>query len=157
MSRRPGQIDFADRTATHADSTPGRRDARAFRGRQLLYFDAHAFGYAVGLVFFGVQCLVIGHLGYRSLLMPKVLAVLLGLAGAGYLVDGFGRALLQNYEQYEDVFALLVFAPAFIGELSFALWLLTQRGDWAADAHAIWQDFVTLTKCRSDEEPAATP
>ena len=48
------------------------------------------------------------------------------LAAAGYLADSFGRTLLQDYAAVENAFALLVFGPAFVAELSFALWLLVR-------------------------------
>ena len=89
----------------------------------LLFLQAHSYGYVIGLMFFGVQCLVLGHLVFTSRMVPKVLGVLLIIAGAGYLADGFARTLLARYSGYETAFALIVFAPAFIGELSFALWL----------------------------------
>jgi len=47
-------------------------------------------------------------------------------AAFGYLVDGFGRTLLASYVDYEAVFSIVVFAPAFLGELSFALWLVVR-------------------------------
>jgi hypothetical protein len=33
---------------------------------------------------------------------------------------------MARYGEYETAFALIVFAPAFIGELSFGLWLSTK-------------------------------
>ncbi|MBD3162883.1 MAG: DUF4386 family protein, partial [Candidatus Eisenbacteria bacterium] len=42
----------------------------------------------------------------------------------GYLADTFGRTLLANYEAYAGTFQLIVFIPAFVGELALALWLL---------------------------------
>ena len=92
----------------------------------LLYLEAHAYGYAVGLVFFGAYCLVLGYLVLRSRYVPRVLGVLLLLAAAGYLADSFARTLLSDYAAVESTFALLVFGPAFVAELSFALWLLVR-------------------------------
>lgn len=95
----------------------------------LLFLDAHSYGYVIGLVFFAFHCLVLGYLVLRSHYVPRVLGVLLLAASAGYLIDSFGRTLLSNYAQYEAIFAVAVFAPAFIGELSFALWLLVKGVD----------------------------
>jgi hypothetical protein len=51
----------------------------------------------VGLILFGVHLLLIGHLAHRSGFMPKIFGVLLVIAGLGYLVDGFGAVLVQDY------------------------------------------------------------
>ncbi len=92
----------------------------------LVFLQAHAYGYVIGLVFFGFQCLLLGYLVFTSGLLPRILGVLLVCAGIGYLVDGFSRTLLADYAQYETAFALIVFTPAFIGELSFGFWLLVK-------------------------------
>lgn len=95
----------------------------------LAFLDAHSYGYAVGLVFFGFQCGVLAYLILKSGYVPKTLGALLMFAAIGYLVDSFGRTLLASYVDYETVFAIVVFAPAFLGELSFALWLLVRGVD----------------------------
>lgn len=97
----------------------------------LVFLDAHSYGYAIGLVFFGLQCGVLAYLILRSGYVPKVLGVLLTFAAFGYLADSFGRTLLASYADYETVFSIVVFAPAFLGELSFALWLLIRGVDVA--------------------------
>lgn len=86
--------------------------------------EAQAFGYTIGLVFFGVHCLLLGALVWRAGFLPRVLGALLVVAGLGYLVDGFAQTLLANYADYEGVFEATVFGPAFVGELAFCLWLL---------------------------------
>jgi hypothetical protein len=98
---------------------PEQRNALA-----LMFLEAHGYGYAVGLVFFGACCLILGYLVLRSGLVPRLIGMLLLVAGVGYLVDSFGRTLLTNYSAVEDLFALVVFTPAFLAELSFALWLV---------------------------------
>jgi hypothetical protein len=101
----------------------------AFSAEQLqalvgLLLDVHAYGYAVGLVFFGFHCGILGYLVYKAEFLPRVLGAMLAVAGAGYLFDGFARTLLAGYADFEPVLALVVFIPAFVGELSFCLWLL---------------------------------
>lgn len=92
----------------------------------LLFLDAHGYGYAIGLVFFGVYCAVLGYLVLRSRYVPRVLGALLLCAAAGYLIDSFGRTLLSDYERYETLLGLVVLLPAFVGELSFSLWLVVK-------------------------------
>ena len=103
-------------------------DASQLRALTLLVLEAHSYGYAVGLVFFGVHCLILGALVLKSTYVPGALGILLLVAGAGYLVDSFGRTLLPDYAVYETMFAVAVFVPAFIAELSFALWLVIKGG-----------------------------
>jgi len=95
----------------------------------LVFLQAHSFGYVIGLVFFGVHCLVLGYLVVRSGFLPRVLGVLLFVAGVGYLIDSFGRALLPNYQEYEMILGMVVLLPALVGELSFSLWLLIKGVD----------------------------
>jgi len=90
----------------------------------LLFLDAHGIGYSIGLVFFGIQCGVLGYLIYKSDYIPRILGILLIMASAGYLTDSFAKFLLSEYRNYETLFALVVFLPAFIAELSLCLWLI---------------------------------
>ena len=92
----------------------------------LLFMEAHSFGYVIGLTFFGIHCMALGVLAYRSGYLPRILGVLLVIAGLGYLTDSFAQALLPDYNDLADAFILLVFLPAFIGEVSFCLWLLVK-------------------------------
>jgi hypothetical protein len=95
----------------------------------LVFLNAHSYGYVLGLVFFGAHVLVLAYLFYESGYVPRILGALLVLAGTGYLVDSFANVLMTNYADYETVFALVVFAPAFLAELSLALWLLVKGVD----------------------------
>ena len=92
----------------------------------LLFFDAHSVGYTLALAFFGVSILVLGYLVMKAAYLPSILGVLLMIAGAGYLVDTLANLLLPNYADYATIFAVVVFAPAIIAELSMAIWLLVK-------------------------------
>jgi len=95
----------------------------------LVFLAAQSYGYVIGLVFFGVHCLVLGYLVWRSRYVPRALGVLLMCAAVGYLADSFGRTLLLDYAAYEKVFLMVVFVPAFVAELSFSSWLLVKGVD----------------------------
>ena len=86
-----------------------------------LSLDIHAYGYTLGLTFFAVSTLLIGYLAIRSGVVPKALGILLGLAGAGYLADSFAFFLVPGYD---GSISPILLAPAIVGELWFALWLL---------------------------------
>jgi hypothetical protein len=101
------------------------RDALAY-----LAIKAHGYGFAIGLVFFGVACLVRGHLIFRSGYIPKPLGVMLWLAGASYLINSF--ALLIAPSVATAMFPA-VLVPAFVGELSLCVWMIAKgvdRGRW---------------------------
>lgn len=92
----------------------------------LMFFDAHATGYAIGLAFFGMSLLVLGYLLVTSGYVPKLLAILLMVAAAGYLTDTFARTLLTNYATYQPIFDVVVFGPAVLAEVALAFWLLAR-------------------------------
>jgi len=68
------------------------------------------------LIIFGCHLLLLGYLAFKSGYVPKWLAVLLVVAGAGYVVDGFGKMLLPAYS-----FSISQFT--FIGEVLLIFWL----------------------------------
>ncbi|MGI8576090.1 MAG: DUF4386 domain-containing protein [Egibacteraceae bacterium] len=74
-----------------------------------------------GLVAFGLHLLAIGWLGFRSALFPKLLAVLAGLTGLGYVIDHDGAFFTRG--DVTEVSAL-----TFIAELLMALYLVLREG-----------------------------
>ncbi len=100
----------------------------------LLSIRAHTAGFSIALVFFGVECLILGFLIHRSEYMPKWIGRLMQVAGVCYLVNSFTWLL---YPKWSGVVFPAVAAPIVIGELSLALWLLLRgvRADrWSARA-----------------------
>jgi hypothetical protein len=104
-----------DSAALAAVFTPAQVDALAFTAIQ-----AHGYGFGLGLIFFGVGCLVRGYLVARCGLLPPVLGWLLVAAGVSYLVNSFALLLAPAVAQTLFPAVLL---PAFVGELAFAAWL----------------------------------
>ena len=86
----------------------------------LLFLDIHRHGYDLGLVFFGLHCLFLGYLLFASDLFPRILGVLMVLAGIGYVVGSFTLFLAP---EYSATVAPIYVAPL-VGELSLGLWLL---------------------------------
>lgn len=98
----------------------------SFQPNQLAALSKHALnlqelGYAIGLVFFGFYCLIIGYLIVGSTLVPRILGILYALAGMCYLVNSFTIFLTPKFANPLFPYILV---PAFVGELSFCLWLL---------------------------------
>jgi hypothetical protein len=94
----------------------------------MLSLDVFNYGWLIGLVCFGVHLILLGYLILKSGFIPRVLGILLILAGAGYVIDTFANALLANYDDYATVFLLIVAVPSVVGELAFTIWLLWRGG-----------------------------
>jgi hypothetical protein len=70
-----------------------------------------------GLIFFGIHLILIGYLTFKSGYIPKILGVLLVIAGLGYATDSIILFLVPGYE---PVISLVTF----IGEALLMVWLL---------------------------------
>jgi hypothetical protein len=68
------------------------------------------------LAFFGVYCVLIGYLIFRSTFLPRIIGVFMALAGLGYLT--FMSPSLAAYLSPYNL------APAALGEGSLMIWLL---------------------------------
>lgn len=86
-------------------------------GQAALFVAAFDDGWQIGLILFGVHLVVVGGLVWRSPDMSRVLAVLVMLAGIGYLVDGFIEVLAISP-------GVSVSSFTFVGEVALMLWLL---------------------------------
>jgi hypothetical protein len=86
--------------------------------RALAFLFLELYGQAVNIcfVFFGVYCLLIGYLIFKSAFLPRILGVLMAFAGLGWLT--FLSPPLANYlSPYIQVLG-------FLAEGSLMLWLL---------------------------------
>ena len=50
-------------------------------------------GFGVALIFFGVECAILGHLISRSGYMPRSIGVLMQMAGVCYVINSFALLL----------------------------------------------------------------
>lgn len=94
------------------------------QAQALVFLNAHATGYQIGLIFFAFSLLVLGYLLYRSNGFPKFLGILQVVAAIGYLIDGAARIVLVNYAAVAATTDMIVIVAAVIGELALCLWLL---------------------------------
>jgi Domain of unknown function (DUF4386) len=106
----------------------GSNSLNAFDPNQLhalasLSLELHEYGFAIGLIFFGVSCLVTGYLLFRSEYFPKALGLLQAMAGISYLINSFSQLLFPALAT--RMFPAIVL-PAFIGELATCVWLLVK-------------------------------
>ena len=82
------------------------------------------------LVFFGPYCLLLGYLIFKSTFLPRILGVLMALAGVGWLI--FLSPLANRLSTYLKV-------VGFVAEMSLMLWLLVKGVNeqrWKAQASA---------------------
>jgi hypothetical protein len=73
------------------------------------------------LVFFGLYCLLIGYLIFRSTFLPKILGVLMAFGGFGWLTFLF-PSIASSLSPYN-------MAPGILGEGALTVWLLAKGVD----------------------------
>jgi len=101
---------------------------KAFNPQQLqaltyISVKAHGYGFGVGLIFFGFTCLIEGYLIFKSGFFPRILGVLMQIAGLCYLLNSFTMILAPGFA---NLIFPAVLIPSFIGELSLCLWLIVK-------------------------------
>lgn len=89
----------------------------------LVSLELFGTGFLVALVVFGAHLVALGVLALRSRVVPVGLGLLLLAGGIGYAVDSSASLLLEGYG---GVLAGVLLAPAVLGELGLALWLLAR-------------------------------
>ena len=91
--------------------------ADELQAQALLQINTFSDVWGAGLFLFGLHLLLLGYLAYRSGYVPRLLGVLLAIAGLGYVVDSFAAVLYG--ESWTDVSNF-----TFLGEFLLALWLV---------------------------------
>jgi hypothetical protein len=75
--------------------------------------------WSFGYIFFGIHLWLLGYLVYRSKYIPRIVGVLLIIAGSGWLVDNLKPFLFPGFTIN---FTIIIIAG--LGELAFMFWLL---------------------------------
>ena len=94
-------------------------DSEQVPAQALLKIDTFHDIWFAGLVLFGVHLVLIGYLAVRSGYVPKLLGVLLVVAGVGYALDTFTDVMSQGSPY-------AVSTVTFVGEPLLALWLVVR-------------------------------
>ena len=81
----------------------------------LMFLKLYGQLFNISFVFFGFYCLLIGYLIFRSTFLPRILGVLMAIAGLGWLTF-LSPALTHALSPY--------ILAAGLGEVSLTLWLL---------------------------------
>ena len=77
------------------------------------------YEWSMGLVLFGIHLGLLGYLVYRSDYIPRILGILLAIAGLGWVIDSLRPYLYPNV----DLGFIMI---TFFGELIFMIWLLVR-------------------------------
>jgi hypothetical protein len=123
---------------------------KAFEPRQLqtlanLALRSHDLAFNIALIFFGFTCLVNGYLIFRSGYLPKLIGVLMQIAGLSYLLACFAALFAPALA---DLIIPAVLLPPLVGESSFCLWLLVKGVNITK-----WQERVTNVR----RDPGTSP
>ncbi|HCM75451.1 MAG TPA: DUF4386 domain-containing protein [Cytophagales bacterium] len=102
------------------------KDIEQAQSLALLFLDAHQDGVLIWGIFFGIHLTALGYMVYQSGYVPKILGVLLLLGSFGYTIESVAAFTLPDNMLFSYLsMGLLGFAV--IGELSFAIWLMTRK------------------------------
>ena len=96
-----------------------------------LFLDIYAHGFTIAHIFWGLWLFPMAYLIFRSGFLPRVIGVLLAIAGLGYLVD------FTLFFLFPDV-AVSVSNFTFVGEVVLIFWLLIKGVNveqWEIRAH----------------------
>jgi Domain of unknown function (DUF4386) len=96
-----------------------------------LFLELYGQGVSICFVFFGVYCLLIGYLIFKSSFLPRILGVLMAVAGLGWLTF-----LFPPLADYLSPYNLVL---GFLAELALMIWLLVMGVDvqrWKEQARA---------------------
>jgi len=103
-----------------------------------LFLRLHGEAYDLALFFFGLNCLLLGWLIMRATFLPRVIGLLMVIAGACYLGNAATGVLAPRLSPILFPWVLI---PAFVAELGLALWLSimgVNRDAWRVQA-AEWR------------------
>jgi hypothetical protein len=106
--------------------------AEQLRSLAYLFLELYGEGVNICFVFFGVYCVLIGYLIFKSIFMPRILGVLMAFAGLGWLT--FLSPPLANHLSPDNLIL------GFVAELALMLWLLVMGVNvqrWKEQASAV--------------------
>ncbi|GAA1700519.1 DUF4386 domain-containing protein [Microbacterium sediminicola] len=90
----------------------------------LMMFAAFDFAWFVGLLAFGIHLVLLGALIVRSRIAPRLIGVILMIAGAAYALDTLLHVVMTDYAAVSGIMLAIVAIPSIVAELTFTIWLL---------------------------------
>ncbi len=82
----------------------------------MILYNSFNSGWELGMIVFSIHLVGLGFLMIKAKYIPKLIAILIIIAGFGYLIDGIGKTLSSNYNIEIAMFT-------FAGEVVIILWL----------------------------------
>jgi len=83
----------------------------------MFHLDLYENGLHIAYIFWGLWLFPLGYLVFKSGFLPRILGILLVIAGCGYLIEFVTYFLFPNFDATIRMFT-------FWGEVILALWLL---------------------------------
>ncbi len=111
----------------HTDPAAWGFTAEQMQGFAVLSLKLHGQAYNISLLFFGVDCLLIGWLIARSGFLPGILGIGLAIAGLCYIISDL-IIFLAPAVAATDLF-MLFFLPCLVAEAALTLWLIVKGID----------------------------
>jgi len=100
----------------------------------------HSIGYNIALFFFGLTCIALGYLIWRSSFLPRVIGAWLAIGGAAYVVNSavhlLAPALGAQFFRY-------VLVPCALGELVLVVWLLVVGLNEEQWKNHVWTPYLS--------------
>jgi hypothetical protein len=96
-------------------------DAAQLQALAYVSLRLYDYGFGVALIPFGLHCILLGYLIYRSTYFPKTFGVLMALAGLAYVANTLALTLAPSVTSATFIAMLITGVPA---ELGFTIWLL---------------------------------
>jgi len=82
--------------------------------------------WGLGLIIFGVHLLIVGMLTYQSKYMPNWLAIIIFVAGVGYIIVNVMYAFIPSLDNLTQIIEYIWMIPMALGEVLLAIWLLVK-------------------------------
>lgn len=103
------------------DSSSLPADVPANETMQLLKM--HHYGFAIGLIFFGVHLILLGRILLKVSLIPKVIGMAVLVAGVGYLLNSLITLSGVDAGIAMNIVLVIFIIPMTFAELALGIWL----------------------------------
>lgn len=89
------------------------------QAQAMFFLDLHAQGIGIAQIFWALWLFPMGYLVFKSGFLPRILGILLSIAGLGYLAESFAFFLFPAS-------GVTIVWFTFLGEVVFPVWLLVK-------------------------------
>jgi hypothetical protein len=115
----------------------GALSSEQLRALAMAFLKLRSIGFDISMVFFGLTCIFVGYLFFRSTFFPRIVGLFLAIGGGvGYLGNIFVHVIQPALRDQLFPYVML---PAGIAEILLTLWLIivgVNAAKWQAQASA---------------------